>query len=151
MGNKTKSSNALRGGPGGASVDGVENIDSKGKNQGENMIKKVLATVVAASMQARTLIGGVLAAGAMVLGAGAVVLAAPAGIALAVDPPPPPTETTVPPPTETTVPPPTETTVPPTTETTVPPTPTTPPPVGNGNGIGSRRCPRGNRGTQWRE
>jgi len=40
---------------------------AKGKNQGENMIKKVLATVVAASMQPRTLIGGVLAAGAMVL------------------------------------------------------------------------------------
>src|SRR5882757_4491111 len=85
------------------------------------------------SIRARTVIGGVLAAGAMVVGAGSMVLAAPAGITLAdeVPPPtpvdPPPTETPVdPPPTETTVPPP-----PPTPTTTVPT-----PPVGNGNGIG---------------
>ena len=74
----------------------------------------------------------------MVVGAGSMVLAAPAGITLAdeVPPPtpvdPPPTETPVdPPPTETTVPPP-----PTPTPTTVPT-----PPVGNGNGIGSRGVP----------
>lgn len=74
----------------------------------------------------------------MVVGAGSMVLAAPAGITLAdeVPPPapvdPPPTETPVdPPPTETTVPPP-----PTPTPTTVPT-----PPVGNGNGIGSGGVP----------
>jgi hypothetical protein len=83
------------------------------------------------TIRARTLIGGVLAAGTMVLGAGSIVLAAPAGIALAEDAPPA-TETTVPPPpTETTVPPP-----PPAPTTTVPP-----PTVGNGNGIGSGGVP----------
>jgi hypothetical protein len=91
------------------------------------------------TIRARTLIGGVLAAGTMVLGAGSIVLAAPAGIALAEDTPPA-TETTVPPVTETTVPPPpTETTVPPPTPA---PTTTVPPPtVGNGNGIGSGGVP----------
>jgi hypothetical protein len=90
------------------------------------------------SIRARTVIGGVLAAGAMVVGAGSMVLAAPAGITLAdeVPPPtpvdPPPTETPVdPPPTETTVPPP-----PTPTPTTVPT-----PPVGNRNGIGSGGVP----------
>jgi hypothetical protein len=98
------------------------------------------------SIRARTVIGGVLAAGTMVLGAGSMVLAAPAGIALAdeVPPPtpvdPPATETPVdPPPTETPVdPPPTETPVDP------PPTPTptpVPPPVGHGKGIGSGGVP----------
>jgi hypothetical protein len=93
------------------------------------------------SIRVRTVIGGVLAAGAMVVGAGSMVLAAPAGITLAdeVPPPtpvdPPPTETTVPPPTETTVPP------PPTPTPTTVPTPPPPPPVGNGNGIGSGGVP----------
>jgi hypothetical protein len=84
------------------------------------------------SIRARTLIGGVLAAGTMVLGAGSMVLAAPAGIALGEESPPP-DETTVPPPPETTVPPP-----PPPTVTTVP---SPPPTVGNGNGIGSGGVP----------
>jgi len=83
------------------------------------------------SIRARTLIGGVLAAGSMVLGAGSMALGAPAGIAIAEDSPPA-DETTVPPPPETTVPPP-----PPPTVTTVPPPPT----LGNGNGIGSGGVP----------
>src|SRR5882757_1637249 len=74
------------------------------------------------SIRARTVIGGVLAAGAMVVGAGSMVLAAPAGITLA-DEVPPPTPVDPPP-----------------TETTVPPPPT-PPPVGNGDGIGSGGVP----------